>query len=1063
MSQYPSRVVVFATTALVFSGIGYGFQKAESNASPGNPDYSKESFVIERLTNDASFTADGKGQIERAARIRIQSDAAIQALGVLRFPYRNAFERVEIVYIRVIKPDGSVVPTPDSEVQEVPAEVTRLAPAYSDSREKQVPVKGLSVGDVLEWRVRTVRTVADIPGQFWYDYDFVKDGVVVEETVNVAVPAGKYVKVSSPDLAPTVRNENDQVIYSWKTSQVKVAKEGAEEKPSPQPTHTSIQVTSFRNWEEVGQWYGDLQKSQIRVTPAIQAKTAEVIRGANTATEKQRAIYEFVSTKFRYISISFGEGRYQPHSADEVLSNQYGDCKDKHTLLSTMLSAAGIPSWPVLIGAGIDFDPDMPSPAQFNHVITYVPGTESALWLDTTPEVAPFGMLQDELRNKQALVIPLDGAPRVMTTPDTIPFAADETIIVTSKLSGEGTLTGHFDITVRGDDEIGLKGAFHATAPAQWTQMAQNMAGAMGYAGKVRGVAVDNPTNIEAPFHYSYDYERTNYSDWGNLRFTPPVPLYGFEGAAEQEKPVKPYSLGAPGKLTFRARIQLPEGYSVAIPDDANLQADFADYHATYTAQDGILAVERIVIRKQPRVPLDQWAAFQKFAKGVADDETQFIQLARSGGSVTFTRDNEEAGKLVQQAVLSVQKREYTAASDALAEAERLNPQQTGLWAAYGFLYGMQNQVDRALEALQKEIEFHPGNLFVYQPLAAAQRQAGRKEAATQTLRLWVKAAPGNVDAILALTADLIAGKQYKEAAESLKTAVKNNPDNVRLNTGLLETLVRSGQKDGVSDLLAKLQEQKLAPEAQNDIAYMLADTNTEPAFAQGLAEKAVAGWEEQSKSSTLASVTTADLRRVVSLGATWDTLGWAYFRNGDLVKAEKFLQAAWILLQVSASADHLGQLYERQGKKAEAIHFYRLAIAAHRDSPETRDRLEKLGGTADDRVTLRRGRPGSALTVSAEDELSQMRSIPVPNYSQRDGHAEFFVLLSPKGVIEANFISGDPKLKEAASILPKINFKLPFPDDGPEKIVRRGILSCSPYTTPLCSFVLLLPGSTEL
>ena len=68
--------------------------------------------------------------------------------------------------------------------------------------------------------------------------------------------------------------------------------------------------------------------------------------------------------KFRYISISFGAGRYRPHSAEEVLANQYGDCKDKHTLFAALLKAAGIQAWPALIGVGVKFDSSVPSPAQ---------------------------------------------------------------------------------------------------------------------------------------------------------------------------------------------------------------------------------------------------------------------------------------------------------------------------------------------------------------------------------------------------------------------------------------------------------------------------------------------------------------------------------------------------------------------------------------------------------------------------------------------------------------------------------------------------------------------------
>src|SRR5712671_5916132 len=84
-------------------------------------------------------------------------------------------------------------------------------------------------------------------------------------------------------------------------------------------------------------------------TAEVRAKTDEVVRGAKTEMEKVRAICEYVVRNVRYVSLSFGAGRYQPHAAAEVLANQYGDCKDKHTLFASLLNALGIKAYPALI------------------------------------------------------------------------------------------------------------------------------------------------------------------------------------------------------------------------------------------------------------------------------------------------------------------------------------------------------------------------------------------------------------------------------------------------------------------------------------------------------------------------------------------------------------------------------------------------------------------------------------------------------------------------------------------------------------------------------------------
>jgi transglutaminase-like putative cysteine protease len=69
----------------------------------------------------------------------------------------------------------------------------------------------------------------------------------------------------------------------------------------------------------------------VKPSPEIAAKAAELTKGAPDEKTTIKNIYAFVSTRFRYIGIDLGMGRYQPHSAADVLENGYGDCKDKHT------------------------------------------------------------------------------------------------------------------------------------------------------------------------------------------------------------------------------------------------------------------------------------------------------------------------------------------------------------------------------------------------------------------------------------------------------------------------------------------------------------------------------------------------------------------------------------------------------------------------------------------------------------------------------------------------------------------------------------------------------------
>ena len=170
------------------------------------------------------------------------------------------------------------------------------------------------------------------------------------------------------------------------------------------------------------------------------------------------------------------------------------------------------------------------------------------------------------------------------------------------------------------------------------------------------------------------------------------------------------------------------------------------------------------------------------------------------------------------------------------------------------------------------------------------------------------------------------------------------------------------------------------------------------------------------------------------------------------------------MLLEHTSAADHLGQIYEKEGKRDAAIHAYELAIAAQHNLPKTRERLVNLGGGEVKAIQRKAGsRPTvPPLSIRPEEELGRLRTTTIPELTQKHGSAEVFVLLSASKLMDVQFIRGDEELKRSMDAISHAHFNnVPFPDEGPERIVRRGILSCSPYSTPSCSLVFLLPANT--
>src|SRR5271155_4954405 len=137
-----------------------------------------EAAVFERILNRIRFENDGTSVSETEAVVRIQSQAGVEAFGQLVFGYSSATEKLEVEYVRVRKPDGQVVLTPESTAQDFAPDVVKEAPMYSDYRQRHISVAALQPGDTLEYRTiaRTLQPLA--AGNFWYEYTFPKEIVV---------------------------------------------------------------------------------------------------------------------------------------------------------------------------------------------------------------------------------------------------------------------------------------------------------------------------------------------------------------------------------------------------------------------------------------------------------------------------------------------------------------------------------------------------------------------------------------------------------------------------------------------------------------------------------------------------------------------------------------------------------------------------------------------------------------------------------------------------------------------------------------------------------------------
>ena len=1074
-----AQIIALLLTSSLFFGIsGSGISAQTSTgksqtkeAAKEKPDYSQEAVVVEQLSTAYRFERDGTGQRESTLRVKVQSDAGVQRFGQLVFDYSSANEKLDMDYVRVRKADGTVVNAAVSDIQDLTASVAREAPIYTDLRQKHVTVPGLRPGDVLEyhmvWNIQTPLA----QNQFWLEHYFVKKNLIVlDDQLTVNIPAASKVKLKTePGLEPTVKEESDRRIYLWKHSNLKPTSE-EEEKEKEQTGedeeqgedaeefHPDVQLTTFQSWDEVGQWYANLQKDRILPDEKIKVKAEEVIRGLQSEKDKVRALYEYVAKNFRYVSLSLGQGRYQPHPAAAVMVNQYGDCKDKHTLLAAMLASTGMRAYPVLMNSSRKLDDDIPSPGQFDHVISAIPIGNETLWADTTAEIAPAGLLSPALRNKKALMIPTAGPARLETTPAEPPFLFTEIVTIEGTVDELGKISAHTRMVLRGDSEMYMRIIFRRTPRSKWKDLGPVLSVVGGLPGEITDIKTTDVADLAKPFEIEFNVSRNDFLDWASRKLKIELPFPPMNMSLQTHRKAnstKPIEIGPQVDISYRLKLTLPSKYKARLPVPLKVTRDYGEYVADYKLEGQTLTGVRSLRLRQRELPAERLQDYRAFAAATKSDAAQTMSLETEVAGAPAIPDSVKTEDLLQAAEAANTNHNYAVAEQLLKRIVEKEPKHKTVRRHLGFALAEQEKFSEAIEVLREQVKIDPFEDYAYNLLGNVYWEQEDYTRAEEAYRKQIEVTPLHQQAHSGLAQMLVEAGKYKEAIPELERAISLNPELETLQVSLGHAYLNLGETPKAMAAFEEAVKLDRSPGTLNDVAYFLADKGVQLDKAQQYAESAVTSVANDLRNVETANLRMDDLYNVASLAAYWDTLGWVHFQKGDLDAAEKYIRAAWAVQQNGEVAHHMGMIAEKRGKKDEALRMYAQGSLVFPPAPLAGERMLKLAPAAS----------VEKLLVVAKAEL---RDHNVLNLGQLvpalkvPADAEFYIILAPgpalaAQVLDVKFIKGDESLKPLATQLKAIKYQLVFPDNSPTKIIRRGALLCLPKPGG-CSLTMIGP-----
>src|SRR5882672_5666985 len=615
-----------------------------------------------------------------ALPVHDDKDAAVQLYSekILNVGSNGKMKTVLRVAYKILRPDGKGYGIArayfDSETQItgmrgwcIPAQGKDYEVKEKDSIESTLP--GVANGELMtDFRVKILQVPAADPGSIvGYEIEqedrpyVLQDEWVFQDTIparevryTLQLPSNWEYKASwlnFPEVKPTQVGNN---LWQWILNDVKAVKTEENMPPwravagqmylSLLPPGGFQQQRGFEDWKEMGLWYTGLLKDRQNLSPEMKQKIASLTASQSTPLEKIRALANFVQRDIRYVAIELGIGGWQPHAAEEIFLHRYGDCKDKATLLGSMLREIGVESYSVVINTDRgSISPSMPAHrGGFNHAILAIklpdgvrdpalvatlqhPKLGTILFFDPTNESTPFGQLSGFLQENYGLLVGPDGG-EMIKLPILPPAMTGIQRSAKLTLDAGGTLRGQVKEIRFGDQARWQRRALHGSAQkSEWVKPIETLLSHSFTSFQITKASVTNLDENDLPFGYTYELIAQNYGKpAGNLLLVRPRVLGSkSNNLLDTKEPRKyPVEFDGPWRDTDTFEITLPPGYTVDdLPPAANADYIFASYHSKTEVSGNVLRYTRAVEVKQLAVPLEQMADLKRFYQIINGDE----------------------------------------------------------------------------------------------------------------------------------------------------------------------------------------------------------------------------------------------------------------------------------------------------------------------------------------------------------------------------------------------------------------------------------------------------------
>ena len=597
-------------------------------------------ILMNQFSHDISSTGQSKYTTHQIVKLLTQR--GIEKYDDIAIPYQPNSQHLKVNIARTITPDGTIVEPADEGYNEVTPPGLLSYNIYSDVVWKVISMPALSPGAIIEYQVTFQDIASESVGKqtwFWGGFNFQSTVPSLEARYALRLPSDLEFqwKTLNCDLAPQVLESSESTTYLWAATDVPSISEEIG-MPAVNDVAMRLSYSSLESWDDVYTWYKDLAKDRYHANHAVQSVVDQLTVDISNTEDKIRAIYNFVTSKIRYVGIELGQSAYQPSFATDVMKNLYGDCKDKTTLLITMLDLVGVKAFPVMLNPSPHerIDTDLPSLGQFSHMITAVPKSNGTYtWLDATSNTCSFGDLPDENQGRKGFLI--GDETGVFVDIPIFPAEANQLILNTDmRVDEQGTVHGEISMGTMGQYNLDSRLRYQQMMPNDWKD---TLAAELSH--QFPGIHVDwvkssNLANLDAPVEMSAGFHVDNYAQSIGGRMLLPLPIDEFGDYAELfagTKRIYALDLGYPMQVKKEISIELPDGWMAILPGDLFMDSGIATVNRQFSRDENLVRYKLGFTLHRSVIPPEEYSAAKQFFDTLAREDGIHLVLERRQGS----------------------------------------------------------------------------------------------------------------------------------------------------------------------------------------------------------------------------------------------------------------------------------------------------------------------------------------------------------------------------------------------------------------------------------------------